>query len=216
MPEGDAQMTATLTLVRALLGGLLSRVFALLKWLFDHPWQAACAALALWTAWLMIITMPAQNAALIKVSAQLQAEETAHARTKTNYASAQLLAQHLARQQRTNFERRYKELSTNADIQFAAGQASALAAADRYIAGNRVPNSAGAAIAGSPSGHAAAASPDRSAGSYDGPGGGPQLVAVSEADIRICTVNTARLIEGRYWALDLAAASSTLMESAGE
>lgn len=208
-------MNAIWLLIRALMGGLLKRAGALLGWVFDHPWQSLAAGLALWLAILQLFTVPALDAAATaartardKAEVALAAEIAAHLQTQQDYATAQMVAAQAAQDQRAAFETRYKGLASYADSQFAAGRASALAAADRYIADHRLPvrPSASDQAAGGPAGRSLAPAPDHSASGGDGPGAGAELVAVTPQDIQICTTNTARLIEARGWALALQAA----------
>lgn len=100
-------------------------------------------------------------------------------------------------------EQRYETLAKEADHNAEIYQSAAMDAARRFIAANRVrPNAAGSAN-GSP----APAQGDSTSGG-NGQGGNPELVGdfviVPADDIRICTVNTARLMATREWALGLA------------
>ena len=98
-------------------------------------------------------------------------------------------------------EQRYQELAERTDREYRASQVEAMSAADRYIERNRVrPPSGGVA------------SPAGAAPQGDGASGvvGPDqpaivdAVAVSAEDVRICTVNTSRLIAAQLWAMGLA------------
>jgi hypothetical protein len=100
--------------------------------------------------------------------------------------------------QKAAYEARYKDLAHDADEQVERAQSDALAATERYIADHRVrPNQGGVSAA-------IAASDDSGTESGVGPGSAPELVAVNEDDIRICTTNTVRLEAAREWAKGLA------------
>lgn len=176
-------------------------------WLLEKPLRAATIALGLWLAWLLLVTVPALVRDRNQAAAARSAEWQAHQQTKANYAAAQLIAAEAARQQKQRAEAHYKELAEHADTRFEQGRAAALSAAARHAAAHRLPVGTGTAIAAGPSGAATASAPDHTTGSSDGTGGAPQLVAVTEADLQICTINTARLLEVRAWATGLAVAA---------
>lgn len=185
---------------------------ALLAWAWAHPWPAATLVLALWLGWLQLHTLPARDAALAAERAagddllvMLQSEQVAHQQTRRNYATAQLVAARAAQQQRAAVELRYKELAHHADTRFQQGLAAALAVADRYTVSHGLPDRTqplDGTAAGTGSGPTAPA-PGDATGSGDRSGGVAQLVAVKADDLRICTINTQRLIEARSWALSL-------------
>jgi hypothetical protein len=99
--------------------------------------------------------------------------------------------------QKAAYEARYKDLAHDADKQVERAQSDALAATDRYIAAHRVRRDESGVSA------PVAAASDSGAGSSDGASPAPELVAVGEEDIRICTTNTIRLEAVRDWALSL-------------
>lgn len=99
--------------------------------------------------------------------------------------------------QKAAYEAKYKELAHEADEQVERAQVDAAASAERYIAANRVRRNQGG-VSTAP----AAPGDSGSGGSYSA-SGSPELVAVSESDIRICTTNTIRLEAARQWGLSL-------------
>jgi hypothetical protein len=97
-------------------------------------------------------------------------------------------------------EARYASLAKDADNAHEAQLADARAAAERYIARNRVRPQAASGSTGGTAAPAESGGP----GSADSAGGAPVMVAVTEADIGVCTDNTLRLEAARDWALSLA------------
>lgn len=140
------------------------------------------------------------------LKAELAAERSAHLETQRRYALAQVEAGEKARAYRLSEEARYRALASKADTEHASTLETALAAARRHAAAHRCapvglrPETAPAV---SPPGRSGAGAEDHRAESGDGPGGTAQLVAVTEDDMRICTVNTTRLQSVREWAQEL-------------
>lgn len=96
---------------------------------------------------------------------------------------------------------RYDELAERTDREYQASQVEAMSAADRYIAANRVRPPSGSVASDT------SAAPQGDGASGDSGPGSPALVdavAVSAEDVRICTVNTSRLIAAHLWAVGLA------------
>lgn len=173
-----------------------------MNWLRANLWRAAALALAG-----IVLLLLAQIHGLPIVGgglkAELAAEQKAHLETQRRYAFAQVEAAEKARAYRLSQEARYRALATKADTEHASNLETALAAARRHAAANRCapvrlqPESAPAV--GSPGGSGTGAE-GGSAESGNGSGGDAQLVAVTEDDLRICTVNTSRLQAVRAWA----------------
>lgn len=100
-------------------------------------------------------------------------------------------------------QERYDQLATEADRNAEIYQSAAMDAARRYSIEHRVQPCAAGVASGDNS-----ASESYSPGSGDAAGGSPivDAVAVSEDDIRICTMNTVRLQAVREWAVGITAA----------
>ena len=101
----------------------------------------------------------------------------------------------------------YRNLAERIDDETEQARESAMDAAERFIAANRVRCEATGRAAGGP----APAAEDRGARDGDAAGGAPELdegfVAVEAADVRICTANTLQAEAAREWALEMEAAS---------
>ena len=94
-------------------------------------------------------------------------------------------------------EQRYQELAERTDREYRASQVEAMSAADRYIERNRVRPPSGSV-----------ASPASAAPQGDGAGVPENLpahpfVAVSDADVRACTVAATYAVEAHNWAAAL-------------
>lgn len=140
------------------------------------------------------------------LKAELAAERAAHLETQRRYALAQIEAAQKARAYRLAEEARYRAKAERTDTEHAKDLETALAAARRYATANRrapVGLRPEGAPAVSPSGRAGTGAENHRAESGDGSGGAAQLVAVTEDDLRICTVNTTRLQSVREWAQEL-------------
>lgn len=128
-----------------------------------------------------------------------------------NVKAAQAFALEQAQAAKLRAELRYMNLAERIELDAQEDRKSALADAERYIAGNRVRcQAAGSAGSGAPSAagdHGAALGDGAGAtAKLDGPGGDlphPDMVAVLAQDVRICTDNTVRLEAARAWALEL-------------
>lgn len=168
-----------------------SALTALWSIIARYPMQAAliaslCACVWLWRD---------RNAERVKVSdltATLMSERESYAEAQRNAAiraKAAVVAQ----------EARYKEQASHADLKYAEALGDARSALDRYIAANRVrPKAVGGA-----SGGTIAITESGGAESADRSGRIADMVAVTPDDLRICTVNTERLVAARAWATEL-------------
>lgn len=140
------------------------------------------------------------------LKADLAAERTAHLETQRRYALAQIEAAGKARTYRLAEEERYRAKAERTDTEHAKDLETALAAARRHAAANRCAldrlRPEGTPAVSSP-GRAGTGAEDHGAESGDGSRGAAQLVAVTEDDLRICTVNTTRLDAVREWALEI-------------
>lgn len=166
-----------------------------LSFLKRIPWQAwagIAAALALW--WLYSAGF---DNGLAKGRAELAAYQE-------DVTAAQAEAERLALAAKAEQEARYRELAERTDENAAIAQQAALSAADAFIRNNRVRCPA---VGGVPSGTIASAGGDSAgrADRSDSPAElAGELVAVPASDVRICTINTARLIAAQEWANGLA------------
>lgn len=127
------------------------------------------------------------------------AEKALRKADRAAYSQAQAEAALIAREALARQEHIYVTKAQEIEHEYVSKIADARSVADRYIASHRVrweaPSSAtGPAIASAESGSAHSA--DRSSAA-------PDLVAVSAADVLICTDNTKRLEAAREWALSL-------------
>ena len=128
------------------------------------------------------------------------AEQTLRTADKAAYVAAQAQATSIAQRALEAKETEYRSKANAADQAFQSKLADARSAADRYVLSHRVRWEAPSRDAsGTPSGSQGGA-----AQGTDGPGTAPFMVAVSEGDIQVCTVNTERLEAAREWALSLA------------
>jgi len=175
---------------------LLSAIFGIRKalqalWGFAlrYPMQATIIALVCLSAWLWAGKDKANDRA-DRYSATIKAERAAYVQAQDE-AKARAVAAVKAQ------EARYKEQADNADRNHEQALSDANSALDRYIAANRVRRTGTADRA---SGGTVASAQGGSAESFDGPGEAAFMVAVSPDDLRICTVNTERLIAARDWA----------------
>lgn len=173
-------MTAAFAIVRAFLGKL--------------PWQAYALMAAIGIV--LIAYAKGYDTARDKYKAQM-AELVADTERAAQEARARQIAVNQAAQER------YNQLATEADRNAEIYQSAAMDAARRFIAANRVRPDVGSG----PDGAGSPASGD-SASSGNGAGGEAELAAgyviVPADDIRICTINTTRLMAVQEWALGLA------------
>lgn len=116
-----------------------------------------------------------------------------------NVTAAQEVALERALEAKHRAETKYLNLADRIDNEADQARAGALDDAERFIRANRVRCEA---AGGSSSGTVAAAE-DHSAQGSDRSSPAPELVAVTEDDVRVCTVNTTRLEAVREWALEL-------------
>lgn len=131
--------------------------------------------------------------------ARWQAVSTEYAAFKV--AIIDKTAQALAAQKAVNQakEAEYQEKAREADQKHRAELSQAMAAAERHIAANRVRQGG----CGGATGNAGPAAQGDGPAGADRSGADAELVAVTADDVRICTVNTQRLIDGREWAVGL-------------
>lgn len=176
-----------------------------MNWLRANLWRAVALALAGITLALLVQVhgLPLLGGGL---KANLASERAAHLETQRRYALAQVEAAEKARTYRLAEEARYRMKAERTDTDHAKDLETALAAARRHAAANRCAP-LGLRPEGSPTvsppGRAGTGAEDHRAESGDGSGGTAQLVAVTEDDLRICTVNTKRLQAVREWSLGL-------------
>jgi hypothetical protein len=176
----------------------------------SNLWRAAAQALA---GIVLALLVQVHGLPMIGggLKADLAAERTAHLETQRRYALAQVEAAEKARAYRLSEEARYRALATKTDTEHASNLETALAAARRHADNHRCApvglRAEGAPDVGATSGSGTGAegdrteSGDRSSGAAQLAVGG--LVAVTEDDLRICTVNTTRLQAVREWAAGL-------------
>ncbi len=111
---------------------------------------------------------------------------------------AQEQAERTALAARAAYQAQLKEQAHEADLDLAAARRAGDARLAAYAAAHRLrPDRAGDA------GQAAAAAHDSGAPGDQRPGAAPDMVAVSLADLRICTDNTLRLEAAHEWAKGL-------------
>ena len=125
------------------------------------------------------------------------AEKALRAADRAAYVNAQAQAAMIAQEALRAAESRYRRNADNADKIYAASVSDARIRAAAYIDRMRIKAIAGSASA------APAGTQGGSAGSADRPGGEADLVAVTAADVEICTTNTTRLQAAHDWALGL-------------
>ena len=176
-------MSFILSLAASLLGwGKIA-----LAWIAKLPWYvlalAGCAAAILW-----------QHHAEVRKDARIAALSATLDQVKVAQAQAQKAAQAAHDAQ----EAAYRAKAQDADNAYQTQLAAAQSATDRYIAAHRVRSD----VAGPTGGTVASAAGD-SAPRVDGPGIAADMVAVSAADVGVCTVNTQRLQAARDWAMGL-------------
>lgn len=131
--------------------------------------------------------------------ARWQAVSTEYAAFKVaiiDKTAAALAAQKAVNQAK---EAEYQEKAREADQKHRAELSHAMAAAERHIAAHRVRQGG----CGGASGNAGATAQGDGPGSADRSGADAELVAVTADDVRVCTVNTQRLIDGHDWAVGL-------------
>lgn len=129
-----------------------------------------------------------------------------------NVRQAQGIALERAQAAKLKAETDYRTLAERIDTHAEQQEGAAMAAADRYIAANRVRCEA----AGGSRGRPAAAPGDHRAGRGEAPGQTPELdagrgvagdagglVLVAPEDVRICTANTLQAEAARDWAIGL-------------
>lgn len=97
-------------------------------------------------------------------------------------------------------EQEWKDKADAADKAHEQALGDAMARADRYIAANRVLRQT---AGGSASGGACSSAENDGPGGSDRSGADAELVAVTAGDVRVCTVNTQRLLDARDWAVEL-------------
>lgn len=127
------------------------------------------------------------------------AEKALRKAQEASYVAAQAQATLIAKQALDAAEARYRSKANDADKAFQSKLADARGATDAYVSSHRVRWEAPSRDAsGTPS-----PAESGSAQGGNGPGAAPFMVAVTEDDIHVCTVNTQRLEAAREWALGL-------------
>jgi len=159
-------------------------IFLLTRWRFGIGLAAALALAGL-------------IGALAHYRHAYHAEQALRAADRASYVNAQAQAAAIAQEALRAAESRYRRNADNADKIYAASVSDARSRAAAYIDRMRIKTAAGSA---SP---ALASAEGGSAGSADRPSGAPDLVAVTAADVEICTTNTTRLQAAHDWALGL-------------
>jgi hypothetical protein len=153
-----------------------------------YPLHAACITLVLACVWLWSGKNAANDRAE-RYQAQIKSERALYTAAQQE-AKARAIAAIEAK------EAEYKDKANAADLSHAKALADANSRTERFIAANRVRNQA---VGGASGGTIASAESDGPGGD-NGPGETPFMVAVTPDDVRICTVNTERLIAAKVWA----------------
>jgi hypothetical protein len=180
----------SITVVGWLLSGLgwvKQAIAALIDGGVRHPWQTACALLALYSAWLW-----------------LGEHETARQRDTARATIAQMVdasnkAGAAAVAQRKADEQHYKELADNADAHHIEDTAQADRATARYLSEHRLR----AASASGPTGAAAAEAHGGDAGVPSDSATGAVMVAVSDTDVKACAADYSYAKAAYDWAMAL-------------
>lgn len=183
-------MSAALLLRLALAWGRIKAgLAAAAAWAAKNPLLALCAVLTgacllEWHEW------------------SIKAKQVAHLSAEiVQFRDAQARAAELAQEALHHQEAVYLQKAKDADDAYQSKLADADARTRAYIASHRLDglraDSAGAA------GQPPASTPGGSSQGGNGSGAAPELVAVTAADIEICTVNTQRLQAVHDWALGL-------------
>lgn len=137
----------------------------------DHPWQAACLGLAIWLAWLQLVTLPARDAAIAAGKATIELrtterddERTAHQSTKQGYRAAQAEAVRIEAQRIERVRVKQQEISDDIAQTYRTRLAGARADAERLRV-ERERARAGAGAGSSSGGEPVSGISDASAGS---------------------------------------------------
>lgn len=172
--------------IKLFLGGALKRLLSGLTALWGlirhHPKEAAIIALLALSAW----QYRGKRAAFTERDAARA--QTAACITAGKQAQAAQIALNKAA------EAKSAAIAKETDIAHSKDLAGANAAADRYIAANRVRPHGGSGAS-----KASAGAEDAVAEGGNGTGPEADLVAVTPADVMICTANTVRLQAVRDW-----------------
>lgn len=135
--------------------------------------------------------------ALIHYRGAYQAERALRRADREAYANAQAQAALIAQAALRSAETRSKEKAVEADVRHETALADARRRASAYIDRMRLQ------AAARPSSAAIASAQGGGAQSAGRTGAASDMVAISAADIDVCTINTARLEAAREWALGL-------------
>jgi len=127
------------------------------------------------------------------------AEKALRRADRASYANAQTEAARIAREALLHQEHIYVTKAQEIEHEYVVKIADARSLADRYIAAHRLRIQA---AAGNASGAIASAQGSGAQGA-DRSSAAPGMVAVTAADIGVCTDNTTRLEAAREWALGL-------------
>lgn len=152
----------------------------------------------------LVIALLLTRASLADARTDLAKEQAAHAETIANYRLAQEAATVKAERQLREVEATYRRNADDAEDHHAAALADASSAAERYIANNRVRTQSAQCPS---SGTAATAAGDRAGVPAPAPAT-PELVAVTDTDIRACSAAVAYGDNAHRWAMTLNQASA--------
>jgi len=159
-------------------------IFLLTRWRFGIGLAAALALAGL-------------IGALAHYRHAYHAEQALRTADRASYVNAQAQAAAIAQEALRAAESRYRRNADNADKIYAASVSDARIRAAAYIDRMRIKTIAGSA---SP---APASAEGGGSSSANRPSGEADLVAVTAADVEICTTNTTRLQAAHDWALGL-------------
>jgi hypothetical protein len=146
------------------MGKALTAVLSALRWLMAHPWQAACIGLVCVSAW--------QYAAIGRLNGRLVQREAVITRQNALIAEMQAKAEQARAKSVT--------IAKDADNEHKERAKVSLAATDNFVSRNRLP---------APKASVSAPEAVEGAGNVKGPATEAVMVAVSEADVRICAAN---------------------------
>lgn len=180
-----------LSFARGALGWARKAAQAVFDLVRRYPLQAALIALLCLSGWLW----QGKRAAL----ADRDEWKAAHSSIVEQYATAQAEAARRAKDAKEAAEARYKALAERTDDELDQTRASLRIALERYAAANQLWPKGNR---GSSCGPVAPAE-DRSPEGPDGPGAGPELLAISREDFDVLNDNTARLLAAHEWAKSL-------------
>jgi hypothetical protein len=174
-----------------ILGALRKGAVALIDLVARYPLQCALAASLCFSGYVWLQWTDAD--------AKLEDCRKARETDRKAYSKAQADALAKALAAKAAQEKRYRELAERTDHEHAESLADARAAADRFIARNRLPAPLGSAAERTPS-PAESSNPGLPAGVP----GDTDLVAVRGVDVQRCTAAVIYALEAHKWANSLA------------